>query len=284
MKAKLAALLLLIIFTQTSFGCDEFGQTGFMPENDMKISVNDKFKSDMTEKEFNAIIDKIEKVYKPVVKKEHRRRLKVKRLWSNNTVNASANRIFFTWIVNMYGGLARHPAVTNDGFAMVVCHELGHHLGGAPRYSGRWASNEGQADYFGATKCFKRVYEKDDNERIIAAMEVDEVAETKCQEAYSDRKEIALCIRTAMAGKSLAKLLGRGSNVDLGSPDPNVVTQTNNKHPAGQCRLDTYFQGGLCTKSWRDEVDGRNPNKGVCTRAEGFELGLRPLCWYKPQS
>jgi len=282
MKAKLAGLLLLLIFTQNGFSCDEHGTTSFMPENDMQISVGEKFKSDMTKKEFMSIIEKVEKVYSPVIKKEYRKTLKVNKLWSNNTVNASAQRRFNTWIVNMYGGLARHPDVTEDGFALVVCHELGHHLGGAPRYSGNWASNEGQADYFGATKCFKRVFEKDDNEAIIAAMDIDEEATTKCQEAYSDRAENALCIRTAMAGISLAKLLGRGSNVSLATPDTSVVTRTNDRHPAGQCRLDTYFQGGLCIKSWQDEVDGTNPNKGVCTRAEDFQLGLRPLCWYKP--
>jgi hypothetical protein len=36
----------------------------------------------------------------------------------------------------MFGGLARHELVTDDGFMMVVCHETGHHLGGAPRYNG----------------------------------------------------------------------------------------------------------------------------------------------------
>ena len=131
---KKALILLSILTVPAAFACDMHGNTGFMPENDMQISVNDKMANDMTEEKFNSIIDKVEAIYKKVVKSK-KAKLKVKRKWTNNTVNASAQQIWKTWIVNMYGGLARHPDVTADGFALVVCHELGHHLGGAPKYS-----------------------------------------------------------------------------------------------------------------------------------------------------
>ena len=80
-------------------------------------------------------------------------------------MNAFAKQGASTWEVHMYGGLARHQAVTADGFALVVCHELGHHLGGAPQkvdWFGRlrWASNEGQADYWGTAKCFRKLLEE----------------------------------------------------------------------------------------------------------------------------
>ena len=69
-----------------------------------------------------------------------------------NTVNANASQRGRTWIVNMYGGLARRPEITPDGFAMVLCHELGHHMGGFPFVSG-WAANEGQSDLFATLSC-----------------------------------------------------------------------------------------------------------------------------------
>lgn len=277
---KKALVLISILAVPAAFACDMHGNTGFMPENDMQIAVGDKSANDMTEAKFNAIIDKVEKVYKKVVK-DKKAILKIKRKWKNNTVNASAQQMWKYWIVNMYGGLARHPDVSADGFAMVVCHELGHHLGGAPKYSG-WASNEGQADYFGSMKCFRRVYENDDNVAIISKMEVDQEATDKCNTSFTNEAEVALCIRASMAGKSLAKLLGRGRAVNFKTPDTSVVDQTNNKHPAGQCRLDTYFQGALCTKEWSREVDPKDPTKGVCNRSENYKLGVRPLCWYKP--
>ena len=48
-----------------------------------------------------------------------------------------------------------------------------------------------------------------------------------------------------------------------------------------QCRLDTYFQGSLCDKDVNDEVDNSDA-EGVCTLAQGYTFGTRPLCWYKP--
>ena len=87
-----------------------------------------------------------------------------------------------------------------------------------------------------------------------------------------------------MGGLSLAKLLGslRGNTeIDFSTPDTNVVDTTNTRHPAAQCRLDTYFQGGLCDKTIAEEV-GRDPLAGTCNRSENYIDGVRPLCWYKP--
>ena len=103
--------------------------------------------------EFNRVIDLVYKHYEPVVSNLGKR-LVVERNWSDSTVNAYAYPKGDQMRVAMFGGLARHPEVTKDGFMMVMCHELGHHLGGAPMKS--WASNEGQSDYFAANKCFKR--------------------------------------------------------------------------------------------------------------------------------
>ncbi|MCO4754214.1 MAG: hypothetical protein KC478_07015 [Bacteriovoracaceae bacterium] len=284
---KKLILFVFLIFASRSFvanACDENGNSGYLPENDMYISVDDKMAGDMTEARFNEIIDKIAAVYEPIVRSK-RGKLKVNRKWKDGTVNASAQRSGKTWIVNMYGGLARHADVTDDGFAMVVCHELGHHLGGAPKvgsFFNKWASNEGQSDYYGSSKCFRRVYANDDNVAIVAAMEVPEFATKNCMKAWSTQDDIALCQRAAMAGKSLSKLLARSGTPKFSTPDSSVVTRTNHRHPAGQCRLDTYFQGALCEKDVTDEVDNRDAKKGVCNRSTGQKIGNRPLCWYKP--
>ena len=284
----LQTILLTFLLIPSALPCDEFGNSGFLPENDMEISVDAKIRNDMTEERFNEIIDKVVDVYTPIVKKK-RGKLKMKRLWTNNTVNASAQRFFRTWVVNMYGGLARHPDITDDAFLMVVCHEMGHHLGGAPKSSSnpllRWASNEGQSDYWGAMKCFRRSLKDEDSIAVVATLgNVDPLAQASCSAAFNDENEVALCVRSSMAGKSLSKLLGRGRATIFDTPDPTIVKKTNNAHPNGQCRLDTYFQGSLCEKDIFDEVDNKDPNLGVCSRKDGYENGLRPLCWYKPQS
>jgi hypothetical protein len=116
----------MLIASFNTNACDINGQTGFMPENDLYISVDAKTRSTMTEERFNEIIDRADKHYRPIIK-ELGGKLKWARKWNDGTVNASAQRFWRTYKVNMYGGLARHELVTDDAFAMVVCHELGHH-------------------------------------------------------------------------------------------------------------------------------------------------------------
>ena len=125
---------------------------------------------------------------------------------------------------------------------------------------------------------------EEDNQSIVANMNVPEYVKTKCEESFASENEIALCMRTAMAGKSLAKLLGSGRSVDFKTPDSTVVDRTNDRHPQSQCRLDTYFQGALCDRGIDEGVSNKDPNKGVCTRRSNYETGIRPLCWYKPKA
>lgn len=289
MKGNMFATIAMttLLSTASLFACDENGNSGYLPENDLYIGVSDKKANDMTEKRFNEIIDKVDKHYAPIVKARGKK-LKWARKWKDGTVNASAQRTFFGhYKVNMYGGLARHELVTDDGFAMVVCHEMGHHLGGAPKVGGMmaWASNEGQSDWWGAAKCFRRVFESEDNERIISKMNVPKTIETKCKKNFTLSNDVALCIRSSMAGISLANLLGSLRNttdLSVDTPDSNTVSSTFNKHPAAQCRLDTYFQGSLCEVPYMDDVSQEDPKMGTCNRTTNHIDGNRPLCWYAP--
>lgn len=277
------ALMAVFFCSFSAFTCDMdgFGLGGFMPPNEMSVPVGDKNANDMTEARFNEIIDKVVAVYQPIFRKQMRY-LHVVRNWKSDTVNAAAQKMLRLHFVMMFGGLARHNDVTDDAFALVVCHEIGHHLAGAPRYPARWASNEGQSDYWGAMKCFRRAFMNDHNVEIMADRDIPEIVTNKCQSSFKTPEEIALCQRTAMAGKSLGTLLNRSKPVYFDRPDPNVVERTVHAHPAGQCRLDTYFQAALCTSAIDDGTSSRNPNKGVCSRQNGRTVGVRPLCWYKP--
>lgn len=281
-----ASIALSMSLSTAALACDIHGNTGFLPENNLSIAVGDKMASDMTEARFLEIVGRVEAVYAPIIR-EMGATLKMNNDWRSTTVNASAQQYGTTWQVNMYGGLARHKLTTDDGFMMVVCHELGHHIGGAPRYDRNtdWASNEGQSDYFAGLKCMRRVLQNDDNVAIVAGMQVDAEATRQCQQVYQSASEIALCQRVAMAGKSLGQLLGSlggNSNVNFNTPDKKVVKQTNDNHPQGQCRLDTYFQGALCDKSIDDNVSKDDAIPGTCIKKDGYTQGVRPLCWYKP--
>lgn len=276
------------LITLSSFkaaACTQDGKRGLLPENNMRISMFSKNVNGMTEAKFNELIDRVEKVYAPIVDAKGKK-LTVVKNWADDTVNAYANQSGSDWYVNMFGGLARHPAVTEDGLMLVVCHELGHHLGGAPKYRNMgWASNEGQADYWGTMKCMKRVY-ADDNSLNKVTREIDAEAQAQCDATFRNTEDRALCARISMAGKSLADLFASfgGGEINFKTPDKKVVSSTNDGHPAAQCRLDTYFQGTLCTKEFADDVSDTDAKKNTCIAADGFTSGVRPLCWYKPQA
>lgn len=277
---------LLTLSMPLSFSCDIHGKTGFMPKNDLYISKHSFVTNGMTEEKFHSIINRVFEAYDPIIKEKGGRFSIVSR-WDDGEVNAYAYRSGSMWVVNMFGGLARHPVVTDDALMLVVCHETGHHLGGAPKYAGvDWCSNEGQADYFGALKCMKRVLQNDNNVDVVSRMQIDEEVVKKCELIYKSTSEVALCKRTSMAGKSLALLLAsigdNNPNISFNTPDKKITKETEDTHPASQCRLDTFFNGSLCDKSFTEDLSETDPISGTCVKRDGYVDGIRPLCWYRP--
>ena len=249
-----------------------------MPENNLNLE--DGFITNgMTEEDFNSIIDSVEAVYKPIVE-QFGGNLIIHREWTNSTVNAYAERNGVNWEVSMFGGLARRSEITHDGFAMVLAHEIGHHIAGYPFVSD-WAANEGNSDYFAFIAASKLVWGNG-----ITDSEVNPDAKKLCDE-YAKNK--AQCYRQMNAGYSLANLLGAlgGTKVSFKTPDKTIVKKTNNEHPAAQCRLDTYVAGTLCNVEWDSNVIPQNEaemGKQSCVSAKGkdYDLRSRSRCWYKP--
>ncbi|MAZ49447.1 MAG: hypothetical protein CME65_12880 [Halobacteriovoraceae bacterium] len=273
----------LMVYTSASFAC--ISGKGFLPENDMYLDVDYKsINGGIDEQEFNRVLDKLQQVYDPIIN-QYGGNLKINRLWSDGTVNASANRQGSDYIINMYGGLARHQVVTSDAFALVACHEVGHHIGGVPRYTqrgGEWASVEGQSDYFATTKCLRKLFMNDDNSTIVRELQVPSEVVSKCENQFSAQNDQDICQRIAMAGLSAASLFANGNPPRFNTPDTNRVSQTFESHPQPQCRLDTYYNGGVCGVEEDVEIGQQNPNIGTCNRANNDSEGLRPLCWFKP--
>jgi hypothetical protein len=271
-------------------------QADFLPPNDLWKEDGLLRAAGITEEEFNEVIDAAEAYYKPVVA-SFGGSLKVNRLWTDSTVNASAMQSGSSWQVNMYGGLARRPEVTRDGFALVLCHELGHHLGGYP-YVSAWAANEGESDYFATLSCGRQLWKDDHATNANYRDSVEAIPKALCDKAWDNEQDQNLCYRMTAGGHSLASLLAAlgGTRADFSTPDKNVVKSTYNSHPAGQCRLDTYTAGAICTKEWdvqvipgRDLGSQRNSKDAeqdslryTCNQSEGLSYGYRPTCWFKP--
>jgi len=221
-----------------------------LPPNDLWKQDNLLAATGISEQQFNATIDLLQFRYQPffLFFNAH---FVVNRFWTNATVNAFAHRTGNDWIIDMYGGLARRPEITADGFLLVACHEIGHHLGGYPFYpqglGNDWAATEGEADTYAVQACARFIWWTDPANADIARTAPQTVRD-RCAIAWAATSDRDLCARIALAGKSLGDLLGALENrtVDYGTPDPNVVSQTISEHPAAQCRLDTYLAGAFC--------------------------------------
>lgn len=267
-------LLLLSLFAPFSFA------QSFLPENKMKIPVGEN--SGISEKDFFETINDLEKSYSPIVTERGAKLLVVKD-WANATVNAFADQGGGIWKISLFGGLARHKTITKDGFALVVCHELGHHLGGAPKSYIGWASNEGQSDYFATTKCLRRYWENQDHTPYLGQVDAHPAMKAACLKTTEPK----LCMRLSLAGLSAANLfdaLGwNWGKPEFDRPDRKEVKKTSDDHPKAQCRLDTYFQGALCEVSYDQEFSHEDEVSGACHSRSGHQLGMRPRCWFKPQ-
>lgn len=276
--------------------CTVDGKEGIVEENDLYITSFAEETNDMTEEDFNKILDRIEAIYSPIIKARSKT-LIIERKWEDGTVNAYARQSGGKWYISMFGGLARHQTITKDAFTLVACHEIGHHLGGAPRIGRRWASNEGQSDYFASLKCMRKFMENDKNEKIALKLKAPAYVKESCSLKHQHSNDISMCIRNSMAGLSLGNLfsaLSRSSKkIKFATPDKREVKKTNDRHPPSQCRLDTYFQGALCEIDHYVDVSAKDFKVGTCSR-EGdlneenfFQLqssiaGYRPLCWFQP--
>lgn len=328
MKRLLYATLVASCFAMVGASAQSTKQlcSGIVPPNDMKIPVTGTRSGGISEAEFNAVMDKIEAYYKPVVQAKGAT-FQVNRLWTDETVNASATQQGNTWVINMYGGLARYPIMTVDGMTLVACHETGHHLGGAPKEGGSdnggggggnpfpfpfptpggltdggnpfpfpfpfpggggsaWASNEGEADYYGNLRCMRYILGSEDNAAWAKSHQVDAVAKATCEGAYTNPQEAGLCMRLASAGDVLAHvfqgLSKETTEPRFDTPDTSVVTTTFDDHPHTQCRMDTYFQAALCLHDINTPLSDTDYKVGTCI--DYNKVGARPKCWFHPSA
>lgn len=286
----LMALVLAATSVTPSVGqaCTSDGKEGIFPENTLYIPDHPSLISHVTEAEFNESIVRAEKIYAPVFAAQGRV-LKVVNKWKDGTVNAYAKRKGNVSEVHMFGGLARHTKMSRDGFELVICHETGHHLGGAPKVKllipiHKWGSNEGQSDYFATLKCSREMWKSDNNEAILALMEIPATVTERCQKGFDKTLDIQICKRAAMAGKALGDTLADMNKLpmtDFDTPDTKVVSRMTHTHPKAQCRLDTYFAGAVCPVAKEDPLSDTDATVGTCSEESGDTLGIRPRCWYK---
>ncbi|HYX31751.1 MAG TPA: hypothetical protein VE954_01465 [Oligoflexus sp.] len=242
--------------------------------------------------------------------------------WTSDFRNADAGRSRQdpNWYLGFGGGLARLPAMTPEGFAMVICHEIGHLFGGFPFVREGFTglalpvSVDGQADYFAAQVCVRKIWAQDNNalnkQGLAYRLMIDTRAVAACDSVYPSQRDRDLCYKTIFAGMSFAKALHKVNGGEpapgVDTPDTNQVGVTDNRHPASQCRLDTFVAGALCPTVFKaarnpaavfyDETQipgydmaapgseaARNQSMAASCHEKFSPQGTRPRCWFSPE-
>ncbi len=301
MKSKVLlgfAAVLSLVFSEGLIGLPPHKQTlcsEFLPKMNKIVpdytELTPASQKGITKEQYFNIAERIYDEFAPDIE-SNRVKLKLITNWEDNKVKAVASKGRRLWTITVSGGFARLPGLTEAGFAVVFCHELGHFLGGAPRKTRlgkRKVTNEGQADYFATTKCMRRLYSETENQEFAKDLKMDSLAKDICDEVhYTNKNDQIHCYRSAIAALELAYIIKSLTQADTDedysydTPDLSEVKKTLHSHPKAQCRMDTYFQGALCTKSAFDSFDVKDAKVGACNRQDNYTFGVRPLCWYRP--
>lgn len=241
----------------------------------------------VNETQFNEVIDHFLEVYRPESERSGLS-LAVQRRWESEVVNATARLDGKKILITVYGGLARAPELTVDGLALVLCHEAGHFLGGAPKVDPQASAGSsfyGQAEYYTTLKCLRRVFAGDDNEEVVGKLTVEPVVARRCARQFSRRADELICVRSSVAALSTAHAISLIAKTEtrpsLLTPDRSEVEKTIRTAPGLQCRLDTWFAGALCAVDVNVSVSDQDESKGTCNEVDDL-FGARPRCWYKP--
>lgn len=144
--------------------------------------------------------------------------------WESPYFGAGVSLYDNAYHLMILGGTTRLPEMTEDAYAAVVCHEIGHIVGGEPHQTisgAEWSSSEGQADFFAASVCLPRYY-KNLNEKNIPAR----VEKAGFEMMNSFRK-----FDSNSADKSLSKTR---------APLPATRETLINQYPSVQCRYENF--------------------------------------------
>jgi len=239
----------------------------------------------LSEKSANELLDHFFSIYQPIIKSTTGASLEIRRDWSINESNAEADRHGSEYSIILSGGLLKKGDLSLPGLAAVACHELGHIIGGAPQhnqYRYAWFGYEGQADYFASLKCLKILFANP----YFSSLPKRQNREIKnlCSETYTDKKEIEICERAALAGQDMIHYFQDIEKQDeplvqFDTPLKIIAGGTYSIYPSYQCRLDTFLAGALCSVPVGNALSDKNPLQGTCSQ-NSFPKGARPACWF----
>jgi hypothetical protein len=265
--------------------------SGFVP---VEIVEDEKAnnRSGITREQYDAIADRMFEIYEPVANGLGYT-IEINRKWESSVINAASIYIGKSWNIQLDGGFPRYRGITPDAYALVVCHEIGHFIGGFPYKSEfSWTNAEGSADYFATSKCFRLYAARDSlafNREAVAKFSPPARVTDNCRKNFDSEMDRLICLRSAKANLELSVAMSHMLREEVRPAferfDPAQVAETNPNHPANQCRLDTYLAGALCKEAPMTMISWTDENIGACTPLQHPEVqSYRPRCWFKPSS
>ncbi len=267
---------------------------GFFPDNDLFIPANTE-NTIAKNAESGIITEVVKEIYNPIFSKDGKK-LIINFKWDNPAVNAYATRDDNNNpVVNITGGMLGHDLLSQDGLALILCHEIGHFLGGEPKkLRGRstkksWSSAEGQADYFATAHCIKKVFKElpaiVHTEKSMTKNDSKSEQATRLQQEATRICKDPVCKRVAMASHNVAKVYASidwfSGDLSLVQKDDYTVYQTIYNHPTPQCRLDTMVAALQCPDS--DSIIFNKSGDELAGACKAPEY-RRPRCWFYPST
>lgn len=221
--------------------------------------------SEEKQAEFEGRLSIIESLYGEQILHKFKTPLQLQTMWTkrNLVFEASVDNQGHPNII-IGGGALLLPFYTPDLFTLIVCHEIGHLIGGAPyKVEHSYASSvEGQADYF-AAKCAFNVFQYVE----LVPNEVDSKENSLCRDTYTNPSDQIACQRVIQTIEKYAKdSYSMKQAWDELDQSTTQVEQTLNQRPSLVCQLTTFLAsiGNLSRPScwYKNEVQlfGKTPS------------------------
>lgn len=238
-----------------------------------------------------AIVEEARRLYEPALRDNDNLPLEFEIIAESSSIVAGVRNTGSAYVVILYGGLLASPKMTPDGFRTVLCHELSHHFGGAPRRqppidwegptgpNGRsLTTSEAQADYASTQTCFRKMVRGQNHREHLTGPGLTPRLVRLCDATWGEGSDDSLiCQRGSLGGYNMLRLVV-DFPISFETPSDFVAPATESEsYPLRQCRLDTYLAGALCRDDLPLILHATDARQSECSHAEG----ARPSCWYR---
>ncbi len=247
-------LRLFLIIIQFSF----FFNPCFAEEkNYFELPVDSPEARGLSEIQYYKVLSNFFAQYVNLVQDKTGKPFEVKFDWHNNYFGAFAELRENKYSISLWGGMARAEGMTEEVAYTILCHELGHILGGDPKQTIKysdWASIEGQSDFFATKRCMPHLLKS-------IKMKTSSIS-SYAKEICKGNKECETIASASYLTNLFFIKWSYKKNIEVSFEKifiPEAIDLNLNTYPTEQCRLETMLRGAECLVNKNCE---------------------RPSCWY----